>query len=63
MDSNGERLTSSYEADAKNAICCLSWALEDEERYTYISTDDTGDTMLSRDRKGGPPTILFPPPD
>jgi serine/threonine protein kinase len=60
MDSNGEQAHRLYEADAKNAICCLSWS-PDQERYTYISTDDTGDTMLSRDRKGGPPTILFPP--
>ena len=62
MDSNGEQAHRLYEADAKTAICCLSWS-PDQERYTYISTDDSGDTMLSRDRKGGPPTILLPPSD
>jgi Tol biopolymer transport system component len=62
MDSNGEQARRLYEADAKTAICCVGWS-PDQERYTYISTDDTGDTMLSRDRKGGPPAILFPPSD
>ena len=60
MDSNGEHAHKLYEADAKTAICCLSWS-PDQERYIYISTDDAGDTMLSRDRKGGPPAILFSP--
>jgi serine/threonine protein kinase len=62
MDSNGEESHKLYEADAKTAICCLS-SSPDQERYIYISTDAAGDTMLSRDRKGGAPTILFSPSD
>ena len=62
MDPNGEQAHKLYEADAKTAICCLSQP-PDQERYTYVSTDVTGDTMLSRDRKGGPPTIVFQPSD
>jgi serine/threonine protein kinase len=62
MGSNGEQAHKLYETDAKMGICCLSRA-PDQERYIYVSTDDTGDTMLSRDRKGGPPTILFSPSD
>ncbi|MFY9844939.1 MAG: protein kinase [Terriglobales bacterium] len=62
MDSNGDQAHKLYEADAKTAICCVGWS-PDQERYTYVSTDDTGDTMMSRDRKGGPPAILFSPSD
>ena len=62
MESNGEQAHRLFEADAQTAICCVGWS-PDQERYTYISTDDTGDTMLSRDRKGSPPAILFSPSD
>jgi len=60
MDANGERARKLYEADEKTAINWLSWS-PDEQRYIYFATDDSGDTMLSRDSKGGPPTILLPP--
>jgi eukaryotic-like serine/threonine-protein kinase len=62
MDSNGEQAHLLFEADAQTAICCVGWS-PDQERYTYVSTDDTGDTMLSRNRNGGPPAILFSPSD
>jgi serine/threonine protein kinase len=61
MDSNGGQARKLYAADVKTGLCCLSWVPE-QERYAYISTDDTGDTMLSSDFRG-PPTILFPPSD
>ena len=62
MGPNGDQARKFEEAKEGSGICCLGWS-QDEERYAYILTDDSGGTMLSRDVKGGPPTTLFGPPE
>jgi len=58
MAPNGERARKFYEAKAGTGVGCLGWS-PDGKRYVYISTDFSGDTMLSWDMKGGPPITLF----
>lgn len=58
MGPNGEQARKFYEVNEDSAICCLGWS-PDGKRYAYISTNASGDTMLSQDTKGGPATTLF----
>ena len=44
----------------KAAICCL-YFFPNRQRVSYISTDESGDTLLARDLKGGPVATLLPP--
>jgi len=60
MGPNGEQARKFQETDENHAICCLTWS-PDGKQYLYISTDSSGDTVLSRDVKGGPPVTLFQP--
>ena len=60
MQSDGGQASKFDEAKEGTGICCLMWS-QDGQRYLYITSDGSGDTMLSRDLKGGPPTALFPP--
>jgi eukaryotic-like serine/threonine-protein kinase len=55
---NGEQPQKFYGVNDDNAVCCFGW-LSDGKRYAYIYTDASGDTMLSRQLKGGPPITLF----
>ncbi len=58
MGPNGEQARKFDEAKEGSGIENLGWS-PDGKRFAYILTDDYGRTMLSRDVKGGPPTILF----
>jgi eukaryotic-like serine/threonine-protein kinase len=60
MDPNGEQARKLQETDENHGICCLIWSA-DGKRFLYISTNSSGDTMLSRNVKGGPPVTLFQP--
>jgi serine/threonine protein kinase len=61
MGPNGEQARKLYEVNNEDsAMCCLSWS-PDGKRYWYVSTNASGDTLLSRDPKGGPPATLLQP--
>jgi serine/threonine protein kinase len=60
MGPNGEQARKIKETDENHAICCLIWST-DGKQYLYISTNSSGDTVLSRNVKGGPPVTLFQP--
>jgi eukaryotic-like serine/threonine-protein kinase len=55
MESSGEQAQILYATDEESAIGGLSWS-SDGKRVLYYKTDESGDTLLSRDLKGGPPT-------
>jgi hypothetical protein len=60
MGPNGEQARKIQESDENRAICCLTWS-RDGKQYLYISTNSSGDTVLSRNVKGGPPVTIFQP--
>jgi serine/threonine protein kinase len=60
MGPNGEQVRKLYETSEKGAICCLNF-FPNGQRVSYISTDESGDSMLARDLRGGPVATLLPP--
>ena len=56
---DGEHARKLYEADEDSTIFGLTWS-PDRQRVIYIRSDKSGDFLLSRDLKGGPPTTLSP---
>jgi len=61
MDENGENAHKLYESDENSAICCVGWS-GDGQRIIYVKTDQSGDTFVSRDLKGGPTATILAPP-
>ncbi|MBZ5616843.1 MAG: protein kinase [Acidobacteriia bacterium] len=59
MDPDGGHARKLFEADEDGAILNLTWS-PDRQRVLYDRTDKSGDTLVSRDLKGGPPTTLSP---
>jgi serine/threonine protein kinase len=60
MSANGEQARKFQETSENTAIGAFGWS-PDAKQYGYIFTDASGDTMLNRDTKGGPPVTLFVP--
>ena len=60
MGANGEAARKLYEADENGALCCVNWS-RDRTRTIYIKTDQSGDTIVSRDFKSGPAVTIIPP--
>ena len=60
MGPSGEQAHKLYDAGEKNAIWRL-YFFGDERRVSYISTDESGDTLVARDLSGGPVTTLLQP--
>ena len=60
MDQNGEQARQLYDAGPGGVICCL-YFFPNGQRVSYVSTNDSGDTVVARDLKGGPITTLLPP--
>jgi Tol biopolymer transport system component len=60
MESSGENAQELYATDEESAIGGLHWS-NDEKRVLYYRTDVSGDTLLSRDLKGGPATTILGP--
>jgi serine/threonine protein kinase len=60
MGSNGEQARKILEVDDANAICCM-YFFQDQTRVAYVTTDDSGDTLVARDLNGGPVTMLLKP--
>jgi eukaryotic-like serine/threonine-protein kinase len=60
MDPTGQQPHKLYETDENSAFGAVNWS-PDGRRILYVKTDQAGDTLLSRDLKGGPiATILSP---
>jgi serine/threonine protein kinase len=55
MGVNGENARKLYESDDNGAIFGLSW-LPHGQRVAYISTGKSGDTLVTRELRGGPVT-------
>src|SRR6516165_3855266 len=62
MGVNGENARKLYESDDNGAISGLSW-LPHGQRVVYVSTDKSGDTMVTRELSGGPVTTMLSPSD
>ncbi len=62
MTQSGEQAHKLYEVDEKSAICCL-YFLPNQKRVSYITTDESGDTLLIRDLPGGTPQTILPSSD
>jgi serine/threonine protein kinase len=60
MGSNGEHARKILEVDDASAICCM-YFFQDQTRVAYVTTDDSGDTLVARDLNGGPVTTLLKP--
>jgi serine/threonine protein kinase len=60
MTQSGEQTRKLYEADEKQSICCLHF-FPDGQRVSYISTNESGDTLVARNLKGGSIATLLPP--
>jgi DNA-binding winged helix-turn-helix (wHTH) protein/Tol biopolymer transport system component len=59
MGPGGEQAHKLYEVGEKNAICCLHF-FADGQRVSYIASDESGDTLVARDLRGGVATTLLP---
>jgi eukaryotic-like serine/threonine-protein kinase len=60
MGSGGEQAHKIYEAAEKKAICCLHF-FPKGQRVSYITSNESGDTLVARDLRGGPVATLLPP--
>jgi eukaryotic-like serine/threonine-protein kinase len=60
MESNGEHAQKLFDADEESSIGGLRWS-PDGKRALYVKTDQSGDSLLSRNLKSGPPITLFGP--
>jgi serine/threonine protein kinase len=58
MHSSGGQARKLFDTDEETSIGGLIWS-GDGKRVLYYKTDQSGDTLLSRDIKGGPTTTLF----
>jgi serine/threonine protein kinase len=58
--SDGENARKIQETDESSVIAGFGWSPEGK-RYVYVLTDSSGDTLFSRDTRGGPPVTLFRP--
>lgn len=59
MTQTGDQARKLYEVGENSAICCLQFSPSGES-VIYITSDDSGDTLLSRDLKGGKPITILP---
>jgi serine/threonine protein kinase len=60
MGSDGEQARKLYDTDENSSIFWFNWS-PDGQRVMYAIHDESGDTLVSRDPKGGPLTTLLPP--
>jgi Tol biopolymer transport system component len=62
MGVDGENARKLYESDDNGAVFGLYW-LPHGQRVAYISTDKSGDTLVTRELTGGPVTAMVSPSD
>jgi serine/threonine protein kinase len=60
MDSSGGQARKVLESEEENSLGGMMWS-SDGNRILYYNTDQSGDTLLSRDLSGGPATTVFGP--
>src|SRR6266705_6771531 len=60
MGPSGEQERRLYETNEDSSIGSLNWS-GDGQRVIYVKTDRSGDTLVSRDLKGGTPNTLLSP--
>jgi Tol biopolymer transport system component len=60
MGPSGDQARKLFDTDQESSIGRLRWS-PDGTRVLYVQADRSGDTLLSRDLKGGPPTSLLGP--
>jgi len=60
MGPGGDQARKLFDTDEESAIGGLNWS-SDGKRVLYDKTDQSGDSLLSRDLKGGPPTPILGP--
>jgi eukaryotic-like serine/threonine-protein kinase len=60
MDSRGEQARKIFDTDEESSLGGLNWS-SDGKRILYYRTDQSGDTLLSRDLTGGDSTTVFGP--
>jgi DNA-binding winged helix-turn-helix (wHTH) protein/Tol biopolymer transport system component len=60
IESGGDNARKLFDTDEESSIFGLSWS-GDGKRVLYVKTDKNGDTLLSRDLKGGPPATVLSP--
>jgi eukaryotic-like serine/threonine-protein kinase len=60
MGPSGEQARKLFETDEDSSIVGLTWS-SDGKRVLYVKTDQSGDTLLSRDLQSGPPTAILGP--
>lgn len=60
MGSDGEQPRKLYGVDEKGAICCL-YFFPNGQRVSYLSTNESGDSLVARDLNGGSVATLLPP--
>ena len=62
MGANGENAQKLYESDENGGMGGLMW-LPRGQRVVYGVTDKSGDSLVTRELKGGPVTTILSPPD
>jgi serine/threonine protein kinase/DNA-binding winged helix-turn-helix (wHTH) protein/dipeptidyl aminopeptidase/acylaminoacyl peptidase len=60
MDQNGEHARKLFGPDQESSIVQINWS-PNTKRVIYQKTDDSGNTILSRDLEGGFPTTILSP--
>jgi serine/threonine protein kinase len=60
MGPDGEQARRIYEVSEDSGICCLSF-FPDGRRVSYVSTDESGETIVTRDMTGGAVATLVRP--
>ena len=60
MGPGGEQARKLFETDEESSLAGLSWS-SDGKRVLYKRSDQSGDTLLSRDLEGGPPMAVLGP--
>jgi serine/threonine protein kinase len=60
MGTDGDQARKLYDSNEDSGIGGLTWT-SDGQRGSYVKTDGSGKTLVSRDLKGGPLTTLLPP--
>ena len=59
MGAAGEQAHKLYDSGEHGGICCLNWT-QAEDRVIYLKIDESGESLVSRDLKGGTVTTLLP---
>lgn len=60
MRASAEQAHQLLQADEKSSLCCLNF-FPGGQRVSYVTSDDSGFTLVGRDLRGGSITTLLPP--